>query len=157
MKPNTTKYVRLHEWVRENKPKPKFCEECKIKEPYDVANISGWYKKNINDYKWLCRSCHNTNDRQNGIHKENSIRDFIWSITERQSPKASETECWYCGNIIDLIKTNKHHFCCVECRLKYYKGVAKNLWKRGDMRVNIDDKPRDSKSFFKNCKGVKRK
>lgn len=56
--------------------------------------------------------------------------------------KNNETFCWYCGTIMDLIKTNRHHFCTDECRKRYYKGTMKGLWKRGDMRVNTDDKPK---------------
>ena len=52
----------LHEWVRRNKPKPEFCEVCNIAHPYDLANISGEYKRDINDFKWLCRSCHMKED-----------------------------------------------------------------------------------------------
>ena len=43
-------YVALHCWVRRNKPKPKFCEECGIKPPREVANISSKYLRNVDDY-----------------------------------------------------------------------------------------------------------
>ena len=56
----------LHEWIRKYKPKPEFCEECKIKPPYDVANISQQYKRDINDFRWLCRSCHMKEHRPKG-------------------------------------------------------------------------------------------
>lgn len=52
----------LHDWIRRNKPKPKFCEICSEKSPYDLANISGKYKRDINDYKWICRKCHMKED-----------------------------------------------------------------------------------------------
>lgn len=52
----------LHEWVRRNKAKPKECEECKDSKPYDLANISGEYKRDINDFRWLCRRCHMNED-----------------------------------------------------------------------------------------------
>ncbi len=55
-------YNALHNWVRRNKPKPKFCEECHIKPPYDVANISGKYLRDVNDFKWVCRGCHMKGD-----------------------------------------------------------------------------------------------
>ena len=57
---NNTKmsYNALHAWVRKNKTKPLFCEECKINKPFELANISQEYHKNINDFRWLCRSCH---------------------------------------------------------------------------------------------------
>ncbi len=48
----------LHTWVRERKPKPKHCTRCGVDEPYDLANISGTYKRDIDDYEWLCRKCH---------------------------------------------------------------------------------------------------
>jgi hypothetical protein len=51
-------YTALHQWVKRNKPKPELCEECKEIEPYDLANISGEYKRDTDDYKWVCRRCH---------------------------------------------------------------------------------------------------
>lgn len=52
----------VHPWIRKNKLKPKFCVRCKKQKPYDVANISGEYKRDINDFEWLCRSCHMISD-----------------------------------------------------------------------------------------------
>lgn len=48
----------LHLWARRRKPKPKECEMCKIHPPVDLANISQEYKKDIDDFMWLCRACH---------------------------------------------------------------------------------------------------
>lgn len=53
----------LHMWVRRYIPKPNTCDECKIKPPLDLANISNKYnpKTYTRDFKnwlWLCRSCH---------------------------------------------------------------------------------------------------
>lgn len=48
----------LHKWIKRHKPKPKFCKRCKINPPRDLANISGEYKRDINDFEWLCRKCH---------------------------------------------------------------------------------------------------
>lgn len=55
-------YGAMHEWVRKNKPKPEYCERCITEAPYDLANISGEYKRDIADYEWLCRRCHMTDD-----------------------------------------------------------------------------------------------
>jgi len=55
-------YIGLHRWVKRNKPKLEFCERCKIQKSYDLANISGNYKRDINDFEWLCRSCHMQED-----------------------------------------------------------------------------------------------
>ena len=57
-------YFSLHEWIKNHKQKPEFCEICKKKPPYDLANISGEYKRDINDYRWLCRSCHMKDDKR---------------------------------------------------------------------------------------------
>lgn len=52
----------LHRWIRKYKPKSDYCEECKKVKPYDIANISGEYIRDINDFRWLCRSCHVKSD-----------------------------------------------------------------------------------------------
>jgi len=48
----------LHRWISKRKAKPKFCEECNKNKPYELSNISGLYLRKIDDYRWLCRSCH---------------------------------------------------------------------------------------------------
>lgn len=57
-KGNNVKYRGLHSWIERKKKKPKVCEECKTNPPKDLANISGEYKRDINDFEWLCRRCH---------------------------------------------------------------------------------------------------
>ena len=57
-KGNKVGYQGLHKWVRKNKPKPKFCKKCGERKKLDLANISGKYKRDVNDFEWLCRSCH---------------------------------------------------------------------------------------------------
>lgn len=53
---------QLHQWIRRNKPKIDYCEICKTEKSFDLANISGEYKRNINDFRWLCRKCHMESD-----------------------------------------------------------------------------------------------
>ena len=55
--------------------------------------------------------------------------------------KPNETKCFYCGNIIDRLKTKKRDYCSDKCRIKYWKGIYKKLWKKGDKVVMPDDKP----------------
>lgn len=52
----------IHIWCKYHKPKPKLCECCKINKPKDLANISQKYKRDINDFEWLCRKCHMVKD-----------------------------------------------------------------------------------------------
>lgn len=62
-------YTPKHIWIKKNKPKPALCEYCKVKPPYDLANLTHTYKRDINDYKWLCRGCHMKYDYKMGFRK----------------------------------------------------------------------------------------
>jgi hypothetical protein len=58
----------LHEWVKNRKPKPLKCECCGENKPVDLANISQEYKRDLDDWEWLCRKCHMTKDsRMNNL------------------------------------------------------------------------------------------
>jgi len=57
-------YRCLHQWVVRNKPKGISCAKCGSNKPLEIANISGEYKRDINDYKWLCRKCHMMEDKR---------------------------------------------------------------------------------------------
>ena len=70
-KGDNVRYDALHEWIRNRKPKPEFCENCGVKPPYDLANISGRYKRDVNDFEWLCRSCHMNKDGRINNLKQN--------------------------------------------------------------------------------------
>jgi len=56
--------IALHNWVRRRKKKTDFCECCKNTKPIDLANISGEYKRDVDDFEWLCRKCHMTKDKR---------------------------------------------------------------------------------------------
>ncbi len=51
-------YTALHRWVRSRLPKPDKCQKCKERLPMDLANKSGEYRRDSEDWWWLCRSCH---------------------------------------------------------------------------------------------------
>lgn len=62
----------LHKWVERHKFRVKFCESCNKATPYDLANISGKYKRDVNDFEWLCRRCHMRSDgRLERLHAGN--------------------------------------------------------------------------------------
>ena len=53
----------LHKWIKSRKIKPQQCEKCGIiTNKLDLANISQEYKRDINDFEWLCRKCHMLSD-----------------------------------------------------------------------------------------------
>lgn len=52
----------LHRWVTRQKGKPEKCEECGEEKQLDLANISQEYKRDLDDWEWLCRRCHMKKD-----------------------------------------------------------------------------------------------
>ena len=64
-KGDKVKYQGVHKWIRNNFIKPLNCKNCNKKGKVELSNISGEYKRDIKDYKWLCRSCHQKLDRTN--------------------------------------------------------------------------------------------
>ena len=60
---NINSYGLLHKWARKNIPKPEFCEICGAYEPKDCANKDHSYKRNIDNWFWLCISCHRNYDK----------------------------------------------------------------------------------------------
>lgn len=66
----------LHGWVKRRKLKSDFCESCKVAKTEDLANISQEYKRDINDFEWLCRKCHMLKDRRINKLAEESRKRF---------------------------------------------------------------------------------
>jgi hypothetical protein len=57
-KGDSVSYSGIHAWIKRRKPKPYYCECCSKKIAKDLANISQEYKRDLDDWEWLCRSCH---------------------------------------------------------------------------------------------------
>ena len=55
-------YNALHDYIKSRLPKPKKCQLCKKSKPYDLANKSGKYLRDLIDWYWLCRRCHMLSD-----------------------------------------------------------------------------------------------
>ena len=55
-------YCALHDWIRRRLAKSILCNVCNRVPPYDLANISQEYKRDLSDWEWLCRSCHMKKD-----------------------------------------------------------------------------------------------
>ena len=71
-KGNKALYGSFHDWVYKWKGSPKKCEHCKStdKKIYHWANISGEYKRELNDWIRLCVKCHSDFDKgRNSIKK----------------------------------------------------------------------------------------
>jgi hypothetical protein len=88
-------YHALHKWVRKKIPKPSFCEICHTKEPCDLANISGKYSRELSDWEWLCRMCHQIKDgRREKLIAMNRSRRVI-----KSSPEAIREGIWMVGGV----------------------------------------------------------
>lgn len=48
----------LHQFIRKRKPKQKYCSICNKEKKLQLASIGHTYTRNIEDYIWLCQSCH---------------------------------------------------------------------------------------------------
>ena len=55
-------YNAIHDYIKYHKQKPEKCECCDKTTRLDLANISQKYKRDINDWEWLCRRCHMKKD-----------------------------------------------------------------------------------------------
>ena len=50
--------VALHEWVRKRLPKTQLCQLCVLKPPQQLSNKTGMYKRELENWWWLCAKCH---------------------------------------------------------------------------------------------------
>jgi len=56
----------LHTWLRTNHGKANkcCCKECDgSSKIYEWANLSGEYKRDVNDFRMMCRKCHSLMDK----------------------------------------------------------------------------------------------
>jgi hypothetical protein len=64
-------YAGLHSWIKKQKGKANKCENpnCLGKSKiFQWANISGEYKRDVNDFKMLCVSCHRKMDMEREVN-----------------------------------------------------------------------------------------
>ena len=66
----------LHAWIKRRLSQPERCERCNKKfKKLDLANISQKYHRRLDDWEWLCRSCHMDSDgRKNNLLKGHNGR-----------------------------------------------------------------------------------
>jgi len=51
-------YNALHDWIKSRLPKPTLCQRCGLRPAFDCANKNDEYKRDLNDWWWICRRCH---------------------------------------------------------------------------------------------------
>lgn len=59
-------YFSLHAWVNRKLGRPRVCDHCGTTSAkrYEWANKCGLYKRDVNDWLRLCKSCHVKYDNQ---------------------------------------------------------------------------------------------
>lgn len=55
-------YGALHAWIKRRLAKPMACNHCGEIKSLDLANKSHLYKRELNDWLWLCKKCHTKYD-----------------------------------------------------------------------------------------------
>ena len=70
-------YSAIHHWLKRWKGKPSVCEHCGTKSAkiFNWANLSGEYKRELEDYISLCRKCH---------HEFDNISSKLWNTRRLQ-------------------------------------------------------------------------
>ncbi len=107
-------YDALHGWVRLRLPKPDNCQRCGVTIPYDLANISGEYTRDLTDWWWLCRRCHmESDDRLEKLRERNKAGDIKVGIV-----------CGFCGETFKVqpcrIRRGNVRYCGVACQGKAF-------------------------------------
>lgn len=59
-------YAALHDWVDRYKSRTGVCEWCGANGKTQFANLSGEYRRDLNDFAEVCASCHIRHDRKRG-------------------------------------------------------------------------------------------
>lgn len=54
--------IALHEWVGSRLNKPTICPVCGRNKTLDLHNKNSLYRRDLQDWEWLCRSCHMKKD-----------------------------------------------------------------------------------------------
>lgn len=63
----------LHTWIRRHKKKPNKCPKCGKNKPLELSNIDHKYNRNLDDYRYLCRSCHRLYDIKHNGYKTRGV------------------------------------------------------------------------------------
>lgn len=77
-------YGAIHSWIKRFKKKPNFCELCGEKRKLELANKDHLYKRKIEDYLYLCRSCHRYYDIDNNNYFSNRNIQGCWWWEKRK-------------------------------------------------------------------------
>lgn len=87
-------YCSVHQWIKRILGKPRYCEHCKSTTgTFDWANISGEYKRDVLDWKRLCRSCHIKYDGTVDKRKASIIKKYGDNDITKRNKKGQFMNC----------------------------------------------------------------
>jgi len=60
-------YTAIHIWLRNHNQQPEVCEICRKPGKLELSCIDHTYIRDIENYQWVCRSCHTKYDKEKGL------------------------------------------------------------------------------------------
>lgn len=87
-KGDSVSYGAIHDYIKWHKPYIEQCERCgnppaktgRLKK-LDLANISGEYRRDLDDWEWLCRKCHMISDGRMEKLQETRLKNLKKRLT----------------------------------------------------------------------------
>lgn len=140
-KGDSVQYRQAHAWVRKEmlKISNPICSKCGGTKRVEIANISGKATRNIKDYIWLCKKCHNNFDGQVKQLKQG----FEAILKHRSEIEMGIKTCPVCKiqkplseYPKDISKESELYWCCRDCA----KEKSKIRWNRWAKRTGYCDR-----------------
>lgn|SRR4030067_1498426 len=105
-------YSALHAWVKRHLNKSDLCQNCKKRPSHDLANISQEYKRDLDDWEWLCRKCHMKSDgRLNDFYKIAKKKgETPWNKGKKNPQFSGENHPRWKGGITKDSKKYQHEY-----------------------------------------------
>jgi len=76
-KGDKAKYFAKHFYMRKYKTKPDRCEICGEKKKLELSSKDHKYTRNVDEYQYICKSCHVKYDESKGFIKRDQNGRFI--------------------------------------------------------------------------------
>lgn len=117
-------YGALHAWIKRRLFKPNVCQSCRTVPPYDLAN-KGTYDRDLQNWEWLCRSCH--------MAKDGRAQKLVQAGRGGRKGKIYATHCpkgheYTTDNVYAIIQRGHLHRQCKTCnRIRALKNYYKKL------------------------------
>lgn len=113
-------YNALHVWIKRHLPKPELCQRCNLVKPHDLANMTGKYTRDFENWQYLCRKCHMFSDnRIENLMKANKL----YQEKIRLEIKNQNRICNVCKEGSDLWFNDIDGYICQRCYslIRYYR------------------------------------